>query len=68
MSTFKDVGFAFQLIEREGMPEICDQEVYDMIDKVIFQTLGPRGLKQLIKIGNRVTIKVNLVGAHQGAR
>ena len=68
MSTFKDVGFAFQLIDREGISQLCDQEVYDMIDKVIFQTLGPRGLKQIIKIGNRVTIKVNLVGCHQGAR
>jgi len=68
MSMITDVGFAYQLIDREVMSEICDQEIFDMVDKVIFQTLGPKGLKQLIKIGNRVTIKVNLVGAHLGAR
>jgi len=64
----KDVGFAFQLMERDAAQEICNQEVCDMVDKVIFQTLGGRGLNQIIRAGNRVTIKVNLVGAHQGAR
>ena len=68
MNTIKDVGFAFQLVEREAVQEICDQEVCDMIDKIIFQTLGPKGLRQIIKVCDRVTIKVNLVGAHLGAR
>ncbi|MCL2527391.1 MAG: DUF362 domain-containing protein [Defluviitaleaceae bacterium] len=68
MNTVKDVGFAFQLINPEAACEISDQEVCDMVDKVIFQTLGPKGLRQIIRPGSRVTIKVNLVGAHQGAR
>ncbi|MCL2571844.1 MAG: DUF362 domain-containing protein [Defluviitaleaceae bacterium] len=68
MNAFKNVGFAYQLMQCDAIHEICDQEVYDMIDKVIFQTLGPRGLSQIISAGNRVTIKVNLVGAHLGAR
>ena len=68
MNTFKDVGFAFQLVERNAVDEISDQEVRDMVDKVIFQTLGARGLRCIIRACERVTIKVNLVGAHQGAR
>jgi len=68
MSIIKDIGFAFQLMERGAANEICDKEVYDMVDRVIFQTLGPSGLRQIIKARDRVTIKVNLVGAHQGAR
>jgi len=68
VNTIKDVGFAFQLMEQEAAHEICDQEVCDMVDKVIFQTLGTTGLKKIIKTGSRVTIKVNLVGAHLGAR
>jgi len=66
MNTIKDVGFAFQLIKYES--EICDNEVCDMVDKVIFQTLGAKGLRQLVRAGDRVTIKVNLVGANLGAR
>ena len=68
MNTMADIGFAFRLTERGAAYEICDQEVYDMVDRVIFQTLGPSGLRQLIKTGDRVTIKVNLVGANLGAR
>ena len=66
--SIKNIGFASQLIEREATNQISDQEVLDMVDKVIFQTLGPKGLKQIIRAYDRVTIKVNLVGAHQGAR
>ena len=62
----KDIGFAFQLVK--GNMVLDDQEVADMIDKVIFQTLGPKGLRQIIMANNRVTIKVNLVGANLGAR
>lgn len=68
MKTIKDIGFAFQLVERDAALEICDQEVYDMVDNVIFQTLGFKGLRQIIKASDRVTIKVNLVGANLGAR
>jgi len=68
VNIIKDIGFAFQLMEREFAQEICDQEVCDMVDKVIFQTLGFKGLRQIIKAHDRVTIKVNLVGANLGAR
>ncbi|MCL2362980.1 MAG: DUF362 domain-containing protein [Defluviitaleaceae bacterium] len=68
MTPIKDVGFAFQVVDRAEAHEICDQEVYDMVDKVIFQTLGQKGLRKIIRTGDRVSIKVNLVGAHQGAR
>ena len=68
LNKIKDIGFAFQLMERTATHEICDQEVYDMVDKVIFQTLGFEGLRRIIKPHDRVAIKVNLVGAHLGAR
>ena len=45
-----------------------DREVYDMIDEVIFQTLGPEGLREIIKPGDRVVLKVNLVGPYMGDR
>jgi len=68
MNPITDVGFAFQLIDRDNPFTLCDQEVYDMVDKVIYQTLGKQGLRALIKPADRVAIKVNLVGAHLGAR
>jgi len=45
-----------------------DQEVYDMIDEVIFQTLGVNGLREIVKPGDRVVLKVNVVGPSMGAR
>jgi uncharacterized protein (DUF362 family) len=60
----KDVGFAYQMAEGEA----TDQEINDMIDDVIYQTLGPNGLGEIIKPGQKVVIKVNLVGPYMGAR
>ncbi|MCL2420342.1 MAG: DUF362 domain-containing protein [Defluviitaleaceae bacterium] len=56
------VGFARQT----GDP--TDKEVCDMVDDVIFQTLGPEGLRKIIRPGDRVVLKVNLVGPYMGAR
>ncbi|MCL2365148.1 MAG: DUF362 domain-containing protein [Defluviitaleaceae bacterium] len=68
MDKMTDIGFAFQLIDRDNPHALCDKEVYDMVDKVIYQTLGKQGLRALIKPADHVTLKVNLVGAHLGAR
>jgi len=56
------VGFTRQT----GDP--TDREVRDMIDDVIYQVLGPEGLRQIIRPGDRVVIKVNLVGPYMGER
>ena len=48
--------------------EPTDHEVRDMIDDVIFQSLGPRGLREIICPGDRVALKVNLVGPYLGER
>jgi len=56
------VGFARQT----GDP--TDREVRDMIDDVIFQILGPAGLRQIIRPGDRVVLKVNVVGPYMGER
>lgn len=56
------VGFARQT----GDP--TDREVSDMIDDVIFQILGPEGLRQIIRPGDRVVLKVNVVGPYMGER
>ena len=56
------IGFARQTADPS------DREVCDMIDDVIFQTLGPDGLKTIIKPGDRVVLKVNLVGPYMGSR
>ena len=45
-----------------------DKEIYDMVDDVIFQTLGGEGLRKIIKPGDKVVLKVNLVGPGMGAR
>lgn len=55
------VGFASQ------PKEPTDQEVYAMIDSVMNQILGPQGLAAMIKPGDKVILKVNLVGASVGA-
>ena len=59
---FSHVGFARQTADP------TDREVCDMIDDVIFQTLGPEGLRKIIRPGNRVVLKVNLVGPYAGER
>lgn len=56
------VGFARQT----GEP--TDREVRDMIDDVIFQTLGTAGLRAIVRRGDRVVLKVNLVGPYAGER
>lgn len=45
-----------------------DQELYTMIDDVIFQLYGPEGLRKLVKPGDRVVIKTNIVCCWQGRR
>jgi len=59
---FSKVGFARQT----GDPS--DHEVCDMIDDVIWQTLGAEGLRKIIRPGDRVVLKVNLVGPYMGER
>jgi len=56
------IGFARQTADP------TDREVCDMIDDVIFQTLGPQGLKAIIRPGDKVVLKVNLVGPYMGSR
>lgn len=46
--------------------EPSDQEVYKLVDDVITQVLGPKGLPEIIKPGDRVVIKVNLVRPNDG--
>ena len=56
------VGFARQTADP------TDKEVYDMIDDVIFQTLGAEGLRKIIRPNDKVVLKVNLVGPYMGER
>ena len=56
------VGFARQTADP------TDREIYDMIDDVIFQTLGTQGLRKIIRTGDRVVLKVNVVGPYMGER
>lgn len=39
-----------------------------MIDDVIFQVLGPEGLRKIIRPEDRVVLKVNVVGPYMGER
>ncbi len=48
--------------------EPTDGELYDMIDNVIFQIYGPQGLHALVKPGDHVVLKTNIVCCWQGAR
>ncbi len=48
------------------MREPSDEEVDKLVDDAVFQVLGPRGLSEIIKPGDRVVIKVNIVGPSQG--
>lgn len=56
------VGFACE----PGTP--TEQEIYDMVDSVINQVLGSKGLSAIIKAGDKVVIKVNLIGTGVGSR
>lgn len=55
------VGFAAQQAEPN------DREVCDMIDKAIYQALGNAGLNSIIKKGDKVVIKVNVLGSDIGS-
>jgi hypothetical protein len=46
--------------------EPADDEIPGLVDEAIRQVLGPRGLSALIKKGDRVVIKVNIVGPSHG--
>lgn len=48
--------------------ELTDEEIYHMIDHVIYQVLGPQGLAAIVKHGDKVVIKVNLIGCGVGKR
>ncbi len=48
--------------------EPTDAEVKSMVDKVIVQALGKKGLSSIIKPGYKVVIKVNLVGPQRGSK
>lgn len=56
------VGFSC----RENEP--TDQEVKAMVDEVIMQVLGPKGLESIISPGDKVVIKVNNVGPYLGKK
>ena len=45
-----------------------DREIEMMIDDVIFQLYGPEGLRRLVKPGDHVVIKTNVVCCWQGKR
>lgn len=60
--TFTRVALACQADEPN------DQELYNMIDNVIFQLYGTEGLRSLVKPGDRVVIKTNIVCCWQGKR
>ena len=46
--------------------EPTDEEIPGLIDAAIAQVLGPQGLPAIIRPGDRVVIKVNIVGPSQG--
>jgi len=46
--------------------EPADDEIPRLVDDAIVQVLGPHGLAEIIKQGDRVVIKVNIVGPSQG--
>ena len=46
--------------------EPSDEEVRALVDESVAQVLGPRGLSALVRPGDRVVIKVNIVGPSQG--
>jgi len=56
------VGFARQTADP------TDREVCDMIDDCLYQILGAEGLRKIICPGDRVVLKVNMVGPYNGER
>jgi len=59
---FSKVGFVCQ----EAEPN--DTELAQMIDNIINQIFGPEGLKALVRPGDHVVIKTNIVCCWQGSR
>ncbi len=62
MKCFSAVAFA------RHTGEAKTKEIQDMVDKVIRQTFPNGGLRELIRPGDKVVLKVNLVGPAMGAR
>lgn len=60
-SPLSEVGFAC------SETEPSDDEIKKMINEVIEQILGKKGLSAIIKRGNKVVIKVNMVGPGYGS-
>jgi len=60
-SPLSEVGFAC------SETEPSDNEIKKMTDEVIEQILGKKGLSAIIKRGNKVVIKVNMVGPGYGS-
>jgi len=61
-SSFSKVAFTCQTAEPN------DAEIKDMIDEVIIQLFGDQGLRAIIKPGDHVAIKTNIVMCNVGAR
>ncbi len=62
MNNFSEVAFARQTGEAKT------KEIHDMIDKIIYQIFPDKGLRELINPGDKVALKVNLVGPAMGER
>lgn len=62
MKHFSKVAFARQTGEAKT------KEIQDMVDKVIRQIFPSGGLREIIHPGDKVALKVNLVGPAMGAR
>lgn len=60
--SFSHVAFTCQTAEPN------DKELHNMIDELIAQLYGSKGLRAIIKPGDHVVIKTNIVMCNQGAR
>jgi hypothetical protein len=60
------VPVGFSCLDLAGEP--TDEEIYHMVDHVIYQVLGQQGLASIIKADDKVVMKVNLIGTGIGAR
>jgi hypothetical protein len=55
------VGFTSRPVEAD------DSQVREMVDEVIEQVFGPSGLSSIVKPGDKVVVKVNIVEPKKGA-
>lgn len=53
---------------RDTFGPLSSEAICEMVDEVVVQILGPNKWKILCKTGDRVVIKVNLVGPHRGKK